>query len=358
MSSRRHPLLLVERLRYPRSASPATAWVELVGGIFGDLKEACAASEFDFAACAERWVEWVPFRGTGGFPVPKPVIWNRIAALLHCAEHARIMGSGSAAGEFRLEKLKPAFADALTTAQVEAWNTWLRALDAKDRQALAVYCHMLTGEPNQPHAVHRAPVAYLDTSLENDSSSAAVGRIGTLVLELFTRGQGRLAQHPADWVVTDAGASFKAGLHDAWDAALAEPRTTFTSTAPDLVWRALRAGGPNQNRQPVPSVSGRSVAGAFFYASGRALRDQAVDPLLVIVDVIPAREQDLAQFSLGELPVDGVRTKLKGLLAHNAAARGGGAIDTVVLPKAQAGHPELERVVEEARRAGVRVEYV
>ncbi len=308
-----HTLLEIPRWRTRRAVQWTKApdfWEKLTSGdtLFTTLSQAAKRRSLGRAAqLAEELEEARETLHDARFETK----WNTVRALVWCAERA------VALHEHPVTELDSAvlavggFPSFLKSREDWAWITVRSFLEPPRRSV-------------------RVPVVGWDPTGE------AGGSLRTLVLEVFERGAGHLASHPATVFETASDDDFRASMSNAWDAArLLPPRQHQPGTTLyDGRWQLL------ENQAFARQANGPSAGGAAALGFYHALRNTVPDEALIVTaEVQPT----------GELKeVDGIAAKVKAIA--NA-----GRFDTIVVA-GEKNKTDAKRVLDElGKGAAIRV---
>ncbi len=162
-----------------------------------------------------------------------------------------------------------------------------------------------------------------------DPTGEVGGSLRTLVLEVFERGAGRLAPHPATVFETTIDNDFRESMMHAWDAALSLAQQHQADIGIyDGRWQLL------ENQAFARQANGPSAGGAAALGFYHALRNTVPDEALIVTAEV---------HSSGALKeVDGIPAKVKAIA--NA-----GRFDTIVVAS-EKNKTEARRVLDKLEK--------
>ncbi len=300
-----HTLLQVPRLRnlpVVQWVRAQTFWEKLTSGdtLFTALSKAVKGRSLgDAAQLAGEWNEARDKLKDADFDTR----WNTVRALVWCAEHAVLLQENPVMEIDSASLAVRGFPSFLKGREEWAWITIRSFLDL----------------PRRPV---RVPVVGWDPKGETG------GILRTLVLEVFERGAGHIAHHPAQVFETSSDDDFRESIKNAWRAARFLVQQQMGTTLYDGRWQLLEKDAFAQHANG-PSAGGAAALG-FYHALRNTVPD---DGLIVTAAVQPTGELE---------EVDGIPAKVRAIA--NA-----GCFDTIVVA-GEDNKTEAEKVLAELKK--------
>lgn len=329
----------------PRDAlAEPEEWRALKSELFAALHRACRARAFVLEPAVSQLERWLWRVRTDQAELEA---WRFALLLLLCADAAASMHRTAEPGrtlELASELPRRLAGLRRRASWFEGFERWFdgrHSLAYLGIRALVVQRRRVLGPCPSRHRGF-VPVASL---LGDGADGEAPARIDTLELCVLPGGLGHVGLHPRDWCVARAADDFERSMRESF-------RHAGGREDEDGLFRVATTWGRDRpTRDEDRTLYGRSAGGAATYGWARLLAGLWVDSVLVLAQ--PAEQGSDVTFG----GVNGPRTKLEALRAHNErCSEPGDRIETVVLGE-RPGDPRLISLLAELEATGVAVAF-